>query len=200
MVKGSSPRMRGARQKSPWASRSAGLIPAHAGSTPRASARRRPWRAHPRACGEHSSRARWASFEGGSSPRMRGAREKASSESTLRRLIPAHAGSTHSPRPRNHPQRAHPRACGEHGSLFSTRGSSLGSSPRMRGAPELRPARHVPPRLIPAHAGSTCSRRWGGIGRRAHPRACGEHSRFLPWCVRTLGSSPRMRGAPCVRL
>ena len=53
-------------------------------------------------------------------------------------------------------------------------------------------------RLIPAHAGKTPSHRVYHVFPTAHPRACGENREieFGGWYEQ--GSSPRMRGKPCV--
>ena len=91
---GSSPRLRGARlQKSP-AKNSIRLIPASAGST--MSGRPLPTytQAHPRVCGEHVN-VTYASLPGrGSSPRLRGARDRKCAGIGVVGLIPASAGST----------------------------------------------------------------------------------------------------------
>ena len=73
-----------------------------------------------------------------------------------------------------------------------------GSSPRMRGTLRLSNTRRRLCRFIPAHAGNTpadrCSQRLGSV----HPRACGEHGDAAAGLIRDAGSSPRMRGTPCV--
>ena len=51
------------------------------------------------------------------------------------------------------------------------------------------------PRLIPAHAGSTCFRAPVGHGHRAHPRSRGEHALATFGDLRKRGSSPLTRGA-----
>ncbi len=93
-IRGSSPRMRGAPALAVNGVHFVGLIPAHAGSTAFPDFADSFFWAHPRACGEHS--AKWANGNGnwGSSPRMRGARQRSWRRHGARRLIPAHAGST----------------------------------------------------------------------------------------------------------
>ena len=70
---GSSPRMRGALRPPLADDVDGGIIPAYAGSTPRPRRWARRPRDHPRVCGEHRWRARFARAGAGSSPRMRGA-------------------------------------------------------------------------------------------------------------------------------
>ena len=78
----------------------------------------------------------------------------------------------------------------------SVDGMRLGSSPRRRGAHI--PVRPFPrlPRIIPAQAGSTPSRRPSCARREDHPRAGGEHVSNPLASRNTTGSSPRRRGAP----
>ena len=49
-------------------------------------------------------------------------------------------------------------------------------------------------RLIPAHAGKTQIGIEVVARERAHPRACGENSKWTYNPQKKLGSSPRMRG------
>ena len=74
---------------------------------------------------------------------------------------------------------------------------TLGSSPRMRGAPGSPMGSLCRRRIIPADAGSTImhtavARQFGD-----HPRGCGEHVVVGAVAKAQKGSSPRMRGARC---
>ena len=173
------------------------IIPADAGST-LPFRRRSAWcRDHPRGCGEH--------FDGdGTHVRVRdhprGCGEQRLLESAWRslcRIIPADAGSTTSFWIRRALSRDHPRGCGEHPFPAPDMITSMGSSPRMRGAPTRRLEKYVPVRIIPADAGSTGLRPGEGLASEDHPRGCGEHEVFTRWIEDEQGSSPRMRGAPC---
>ena len=116
---GSSPHVRGARSTC-WAlTRSAGIIPACAGSTSRG--RRCPWlsRDHPRMCGEHPVQRRSEHHQRGSSPHVRGARSAVSRSCWQAGIIPACAGSTQHSRSVLSPSRDHPRMCGEHTSKIA---------------------------------------------------------------------------------
>ncbi len=81
-----------------------------------------------------------------------------------------------------------PGACGEHTSIEAKFVPVLGSSPRMRGAPQSGPRAH------PLSAGSMVGRPVAPPVTAEHPRACGEH--WGPCSPRVVsgGSSPRMRG------
>ena len=92
--RGSSPRMRGALEKSRDRDRYRGIIPAYAGSTRNSRNKDPSRRDHPRVCGEHLEQIDFERLIRGSSPRMRGALR--SSPCGVRRhgIIPAYAGST----------------------------------------------------------------------------------------------------------
>ena len=195
MGRGSSPRLRGALPRWSRRRRRVRLIPASAGSTvgpiPAGGLR---W-AHPRVCGEHTTPHPCIGPMSGSSPRLRGAPPMSRESIRTLRLIPASAGST---APRTFPTmrtQAHPRVCGEHGPCTARGMSDAGSSPRLRGARDLRPSLRVPVRLIPASAGSTTPPHTPGRCRGAHPRVCGEHCSCSRCGHESSGSSPRLRGA-----
>ena len=112
------------------------------------------------------------------------------------RIIPAYAGSTLRDTPGLLILQDHPRVCGEHLNPAAEGDIAGGSSPRMRGAPELgyEPAESTG--IIPAYAGSTRRRPCSGRLGTDHPRVCGEHKVLSNARRTTQGSSPRMRGAP----
>ena len=174
--RGSSPLTRGAHLNMQVWGHTAGLIPAHAGST-------RWWifrfpgvRAHPRSRGEHEA-APVAGFHfSGSSPLTRGAPHHDDASGLVLGLIPAHAGSTRSQCALLIASRAHPRSRGEHNTLYFMQCRDIGSSPLTRGAPFQDTPIRAGEGLIPAHAGSTCLRSGVHSGRGAHPRSRGEHT------------------------
>ena len=93
-LRGSSPRMRGARRAGFGGPVDARIIPADAGSTRRDAPHKCHHRDHPRGCGEH-----WDTYDDlekriGSSPRMRGAPIGLVPWCPSCRIIPADAGST----------------------------------------------------------------------------------------------------------
>ena len=186
--------MRGTLRRTSRLCCGARLIPAHAGNTLALSAPQTRARAHPRACGEHSTTRRPKAASRGSSPRMRGTLIVFAGAGWRKGLIPAHAGNT-SRRPlRTSTDRAHPRACGEHSTIRRLRHADKGSSPRMRGTQVAGGTRYAAPGLIPAHAGNTPPLTGTRVTPGAHPRACGEHVCDAPSDPAQRGSSPRMRG------
>ena len=130
---GSSPRMRGTPICKASALRNGGIIPAHAGNTPRSTSKHWPPRDHPRACGEHLKKRRLSGKISGSSPRMRGTLRRSRPFASASGIIPAHAGNTVHPRNRQLHAGDHPRACGEHHPCGYCGVDYRGSSPRMRG-------------------------------------------------------------------
>ena len=192
---GSSPRMRGALRLAAAGKVIARIIPADAGSTPRASLTTLPGRDHPRGCGEHPFDGCIALRMVGSSPRMRGAQLQLIKEHIVHGIIPADAGSTPSRGRNASPTQDHPRGCGEHEDRLTNNNLRTGSSPRMRGARGTDLWCLPRGRIIPADAGSTVDATIDTRGYEDHPRGCGEH--LTPYQCNGLssGSSPRMRGA-----
>ena len=69
-----------------------------------------------------------------------------------------------------------------------------GLSPRVRGNPAVREARHPVRRSIPARAGEPRTAPCRGPVRRVYPRACGGTFEFLAREFGENGLSPRVRG------
>ena len=217
MTCGSSPRVRGLRDRPLRGGHPLRIIPARAGFTLR-------WR--------DSGVCRL-----GSSPRVRGLREVYRLPPGRRGIIPARAGFTRPARsgPARRPD--HPRACGVYPTRPGISGSRTGSSPRVRGLPghhrlirQKRPDHpracgvYVPvwgtlfcpggssPRvrglpagalsaafgggIIPARAGFTTGGQSGAPTCRDHPRACGVYGIAFKAHSVWYGSSPRVRGLP----
>ena len=131
---------------------------------------------------------------------MRGAHQRRVQDLRRRGIIPAYAGSTACCVGRTSAHWDHPRVCGEHNLLGQLTRMIEGSSPRMRGAPKLGAITAAHPGIIPAYAGSTCAARARSWSARDHPRVCGEHSATVFLISPCWGSSPRMRGAPRLRI
>ena len=171
------------------------IIPADAGSTYQTVIVTLYISDHPRGCGEHSIIPWMNLSDCGSSPRMRGARADDAVVRQLLGIIPADAWST--ARRKSSPLKIwdHPRGCGEHVVAFLAHIGHGGSSPRMRGAQQVRRRKRVHHGITPADAGSTFylteqARTFGD-----HPRGCGEHDISVMGRTMSSGSSPRMRGA-----
>ena len=193
--KGSSPHVRGAHRRGYATGCPAGIIPACAGSTYFGRWRGTALRDHPRMCGEHLIVVhRFVSLMG-SSPHVRGARAASDSSRCPSGIIPACAGSTHCPPTHLVSARDHPRMCGEHWPNTTPYLLDKGSSPHVRGAPSTTIIGSLRPGIIPACAGSTKYPIICQVGRRDHPRMCGEHNDTKVTAEGLPGSSPHVRGA-----
>ena len=155
------------------------IIPAHAGQTGPAISPTVPRSDHPRACGANSCDAASGRIVTGSSPRMRGKRQRKPNTQHRTRIIPAHAGQTCSDLVTMGRKPDHPRACGANFQPSRLVGLLGGSSPRMRGKPVHQFGSVFIGRIIPAHAGQTRRRVRIPVIVPDHPRACGANSPIL---------------------
>ena len=207
--------MRGSRRGQFSAAPYVGIIPAHAGLTVFLEVHTWIARDHPRACGAHFGGYIKSFTVLGSSPRMRGSLQVLRLYQVLVGIIPAHAGLTYGRQydgqaagiipahagltptisRRATRTRDHPRACGAHKSASFLDTGVPGSSPRMRGSPDLLEKFQVALGIIPAHAGLTGDSIHVTKTLRDHPRACGAHRNSFMSTARLPGSSPRMRGS-----
>ena len=89
---------------------------------------------------------------------------------------------------------AHPRSRGENLNSTRTRDAYPGSSPLTRGKRVPVPIPVDMERLIPAHAGKTCSQARSLGSRAAHPRSRGENLTDPSRQLQDPGSSPLTRG------
>ena len=173
-ARGSSPLTRGKRQALFSTRPPRGLIPAHAGKTPRARLVVGRLRAHPRSRGENMAITAAKKLSDGSSPLTRGKRPHGHDLQPRRRLIPAHAGKTRPVICSHRVIAAHPRSRGENQAVWSCR------------LPDGR--------LIPAHAGKTAAVGICTPFQRAHPRSRGENAVHRGLRDSKRGSSPLTRG------
>ena len=86
---------------------------------------------------------------------MRGALLAAQGVDFQLRIIPAYAGSTIDKPPYVWHDEDHPRVCGEHLLSLPQLVPAAGSSPRIRGAQDIKNLLADDGRIIPAYAGST---------------------------------------------
>ena len=172
-----------------------GIIPAHAGLTPKSCPFKCHGWDHPRACGAHILYESLIVYGLGSSPRMRGSRQANLVTKFSLGIIPAHAGLTNLPADSCKGRWDHPRACGAHNCCIVFCTVLPGSSPRMRGSLLSAASCCSLAGIIPAHAGLTVHPciRWNTDGD--HPRACGAHTVSVMRMSASWGSSPRMRGS-----
>ena len=198
-VNGSSPRVRGTRDRKRQGVGLDRFIPACAGNTLYSSIDRCTRSVHPRVCGEHVMVTDWLPGASGSSPRVRGTPLGYSKQRGVVRFIPACAGNTSdfSFPPSYLP--VHPRVCGEHRYDRACSQCPFGSSPRVRGTPIRHSLPRARLRFIPACAGNTCATVGRAEHMAVHPRVCGEHTRYGVTADPGTGSSPRVRGTRLVR-
>ncbi len=135
-----------------------------------------------------------ASFQNGSSPRLRGTPFGRRGGVISKRFIPAPAGNAQPVRVHDLQVPVHPRACGERAITVYKPGCTSGSSPRLRGTREIVGNVVAVARFIPAPAGNACWLPSPFRRRSVHPRACGERRPKRSSEVTNTGSSPRLRG------
>ena len=92
----------------------------------------------------------------------------------------------------------HPRACGANWKRPWRNYPKPGSSPRMRGKLLFCHCVSSLLRIIPAHAGQTRTIPAPPRQKADHPRACGANCANESALSAVVGSSPRMRGKPCL--
>ena len=194
--RGSSPLTRGKPGNRSDQSEVTRLIPAHAGKTRATYPRRHPPTAHPRSRGENPGRPQQSARNRGSSPLTRGKRQILLDAPADSGLIPAHAGKTARASISERRRWAHPRSRGENTGFWSGVTTVPGSSPLTRGKPGLCEPALPHPRLIPAHAGKTRTRRGSRRALPAHPRSRGENRVLRALGAGAYGSSPLTRGKP----
>ena len=147
-------------------------------------------------CGEHTASSLYMSRFEGSSPRVRGTRERTAAPGTQSGIIPACAGNTDEPPALSFIHRDHPRVCGEHRGTADGQEEVPGSSPRVRGTLKGNAVARLENGIIPACAGNTDVSTHSQSSYRDHPRVCGEHESHPHPHHRDRGSSPRVRGTP----
>src|SRR5690606_17275028 len=130
---GSSPRVRGTPQRGGHRAAVARFIPACAGNAFPTRDAAVEAAVHPRVCGERRFSRELVLTDNGSSPRVRGTRERPDNPVRCIRFIPACAGNALSANELQRAHTVHPRVCGERISRASLSQPWIGSSPRVRG-------------------------------------------------------------------
>ena len=198
LTSGSPPLARGALPAGENVNDDLGITPAGAGSTASIVVPDPANGDHPRWRGEHGQTECSTMHSAGSPPLARGARRGRCPARLLRRITPAGAGSTGSPRTRTRRTTDHPRWRGEHPRFAYGPWRRAGSPPLARGAHGCRLPGIRAPGITPAGAGSTSRRGGGRACARDHPRWRGEHPLALMSELVELGSPPLARGARCI--
>ena len=130
----------------------------------------------------------------GSSPLARGLRHSHSRRRFGRRIIPARAGFTSSPRTSRTGSPDHPRSRGVYPGASPGGARPYGSSPLARGLRRTAAAHLVRCGIIPARAGFTRRGRGGRPATWDHPRSRGVYPGASPGGARPYGSSSLARG------
>ena len=130
----------------------------------------------------------------GSSPLTRGKSAPGPALGQRPGLIPAHAGTIHSPAHQGRGFRAHPRSRGENVTSVLIGMVWPGSSPLTRGKSGACAGAGLGVGLIPAHAGKIVEVHVGDREGGAHPRSRGENALALRGAGSRAGSSPLTRG------
>ena len=155
---------------------------------------------HPHTRGEHGATSRRRCGKTGSSPRTRGTRFAVTSEASMYRFIPTHAGNTPAKFAEIISGSVHPHTRGEHVILPMVKPCYSGSSPHTRGTQVLSALLSTFTRFIPTHAGNTLMCPSSDRPIPVHPHTRGEHSAIGGRRFGCCGSSPHTRGTPALSI
>ena len=172
---GSPPRVRGKRDGKGLGRGRRGITPACAGKTRWQRLGQRATRDHPRVCGENRISVSETTSCRGSPPRVRGKQSGIPHRIFAVGITPACAGKTDRRDAWTRRERDHPRVCGENSTKKASCCDSEGSPPRVRGKPRRLTVYECLVGITPACAGKTQKSRSAALGRRDHPRVCGEN-------------------------
>ena len=125
---------------------------------------------------------------------MRGKELTHATLQTSNRITPAYAGKRPVPSTNVMIFEDHPRLCGEKPIYQHRSPEYLGSPPPMRGKGFADGVLMPLCGITPAYAGKRHTRSWRQVGKKDHPRLCGEKLYHISGSVRGAGSPPPMRG------
>ena len=175
---GSPPPMRGKDDLSGFVNEDQGITPAYAGKSQSVHGAGGADQDHPRLCGEKHPFNFIAKEPLGSPPPMRGKVLSDHANEGNGRITPAYAGKRRHAGRNGDYCKDHPRLCGEKIVDLAGFADGEGSPPPMRGKVKL-PAPCIPmPRITPAYAGKRAVCLWHCVGKKDHPRLCGEKFRW----------------------
>ncbi len=149
---------------------------------------------HPRSCGANMFALCLIRLMAGSSPLVRGQRDRVKENKLRHRIIPARAGPTRSTGKTPWVSSDHPRSCGANLTEEPFVISPSGSSPLVRGQRTEVSVRSHLLRIIPARAGPTTRLLEGLRSSPDHPRSCGANLSDSELESIRGGSSPLVRG------
>ena len=153
-----------------------------------------PFADHPRSCGANRVTAPTSSSSFGSSPLVRGQRDRVKENKLRHRIIPARAGPTKLTAFIEAVNADHPRSCGANYANRVWHNVVSGSSPLVRGQLWWPVVLVILLRIIPARAGPTSGEVWISSIKPDHPRSCGANSSLVIRPRNRRGSSPLVRG------
>ena len=136
----------------------AGITPAYAGKSTNSELSSPCTRDHPRVCGEKHTKGQTRPRVAGSPPRMRGKAFMFWPSAVFMGITPAYAGKSRAGVCIVGDFGDHPRVCGEKRVRLSTRISSTGSPPRMRGKVAALHCNRSVDGITPAYAGKRLKR------------------------------------------
>ena len=191
---GSSPRVRGILRYVGNDKPLRRFIPACTGNTNHWPRCKQSLAVHPRVYGEYGILDRLYLLITGSSPRVRGILRPRHVRGPRRRFIPACTGNTKSTEKCAVISPVHPRVYGEYVFGYGHTRTNSGSSPRVRGIPDIHALEDTETRFIPACTGNTRSGCSFFPVHPVHPRVYGEYFLASVGLGSAIGSSPRVRG------
>ena len=174
LQKGSPPHMRGKAAETASSFMQTRITPALAGKRCRPPEFSSQCRDHPRTCGEKTITPISFISHIGLPPHLRGKGIVNVLVAKPLRITPAHAGKSGVP--------------------SIARNSALGSPPHLRGKVKNRLFYGPYRRITPSHAGKSVQKNMISIGRKDHPRTCGEKENLTLNPGANTGSPPHMRG------
>ena len=196
---GSSPLARGLLGHGSYVHTKSGIIPARAGSTSLHGGYECSAGDHPRSRGVYPILFTSASVNSGSSPLARGLLIIVQRKIHVIGIIPARAGSTDQSIIDSLDHQDHPRSRGVYSISIIACSSMAGSSPLARGLLFSSYLLAADAGIIPARAGSTCTRSPNRLASADHPRSRGVYRATYRSPSSTSGSSPLARGLPVER-
>ena len=115
----------------------------------------------------------------------------------IKRITPAHAGTTKLFNRYINIFQDHPRSRGDYSLTSIVYISFLGSPPLTRGLHSSNPPMNGERGITPAHAGTTTRAMPGGAMPEDHPRSRGDYLHRRQRRIRRIGSPPLTRGLLC---
>ena len=149
---------------------------------------------HPHACGEIDVSSENFILLSGTSPRLWGDSNPATTTAPTQRYIPTLVGRFQRKHLRRSQNAVHPHACGEIGIIGRVNAPQLGTSPRLWGDCRDPKIAVKLMRYIPTLVGRFFTSSVAAISCAVHPHACGEINIETRYALSETGTSPRLWG------